>query len=471
MKTKIFTKARGLMMLILATMISTNVWAAAGDVITLIDFTQTGNLGHSVYTDTWTIAANTNSSGNVQCAVGYAVSNNEEKLRAGGGKSSNLNNQDCYIGTKSATSVPVSAFSVNVVTVTNDANITINSVKLYVYSNSSWSTQVDCVERTSSYATGTVTFTPTSGTVWASGAYFKLVWNISTSATGSNHFTAIDKLQITEGSTKSLSSIALKTSATKTAYVAGEDFAAAGMVITATYSDASTEDIDYDSNSGDFSFSPSTNLSAGTTSVTVTYGGQTCTQTIAVYSVSISMVGEDESTTLTGAGIPSAPTRSGASINADNTTLYGFKKWVISNASLGSAATTKGNTITNPTGAVTLKAVYNAPRTVTWLVDGNAWTPYTTKGSGEDGTAAVQHGKAWSTLTLPTDPTPSDGCGQKFIGWVASPISGSLDKDDDAAAISALDIMTSANKASKTGGGHNINSNITFYAVFADYGE
>ena len=84
---------------------------------------------------------------------------------------------------------------------------------------------------------------------------------------------------------------------------------------------------------------------------------------------------------------------------------------------------------------------------------------------------SIYHKGHGSTLTLPTDPTPSDGCGQKFIGWVAAPIAGSLDKDDDAAAISALDIMTNDNKGSKTGGGHNINSNITFYAVFADYAE
>jgi hypothetical protein len=46
-----------------------------------------------------------------------------------------------------------------------------------------------------------------------------------------------------------------------------------------------------------------------------------------------------------------------------------------------------------------------------------------------------------------------------------------LDKDDDADDITALDLMTSANKSSKTGAGRYINNNITFYAVFADYAE
>ena len=454
MKTKIFTKARGLMMLILATIITTNVWANETDELTY------SALGFSCVSQTNDVEY-----------VDFEDVSGSESDAVYAGQIARFKNTACHdyiqIRSKNSNSGIITTTSggkaVSVSVSWNSATGASGTLNVYG-SNSAYSAASDLyADATDGDLIGTIVYgTSTSLDIDDDYEFIGLRSN-----SGALYF---DDISI-EWSTKSLSSIALKTSATKTAYVAGEDFAAAGMVITATYSDASTEDIDYDTNSAKFSFSPSTNLSAGTTSVTVTYGGQTCTQTIAVYSVIISMVGEDESTTLTGEGLPSAPTRSGASINADNTTLYGFKKWVISNASLGSAATTKGNTITNPTGAVTLKAVYNAPRTVTWLVDGNAWTPYTTKGTGEDGTAVVQHGKAWSTLTLPTDPTPSDGCGQKFIGWVASPISGSLDKDDDAAAISALDIMTSANKASKTGGGHNINSNITFYAVFADYAE
>ncbi len=469
MKTK-FLKQVVLLMIPLLTLFSTNAWGTAGDVITLIDFTQTGNWGHSTYSDSWDLTANHNSSGNIACVAQYAVSNNETILRAGGGKNALITNQLSYIGTQTATTVPVSTFSVNVTTVTSSANLTINSVKLYVYSNSTFTTQIDCVDQTANYATGAVNFTPTSGSVWASGVYFKLVWDLSTTATGSNVYTAINKLQITEGSTKTLSSIALKTSATKTAYVAGEDFAAAGMVITATYSDASTEDIDYDSNSAKFSFSPSTSLTAGTTSVTVTYGGKTCTQTIAVYAVTVQA--KDENGDAIAAGGPGAPSRTGASITCAADALnYKFWKWEVTNASVASS-TNKTTTISSPTGAVTVTAKYYLPRTVTWKVNGETWTP--SEHSGTDGTSEVKRETTWSALTLPDDPTTSDGCGQKFMGWTPAEIDGSLDKTDDADAISTLEatgLLNSDNKSSKSTSTYKIMNNTTFHAVFADYAE
>lgn len=84
--------------------------------------------------------------------------------------------------------------------------------------------------------------------------------------------------------TKTLSSIAVKTAPTKTTYTAGEYFAPAGLVITATYSDNSHEDISYASNSSSFTFNPSTStaLTTSNTSVTITYGGKSCSQAITV---------------------------------------------------------------------------------------------------------------------------------------------------------------------------------------------
>ena len=331
--------------------------------------------------------------------------------------------------------------------------------KLY-YATSSGGDYTEITKTTGTNTTtfSTQTFSSISSSAQVSTLYLKVAWK------SQNVATMIDNFKLYgEEVTKTLSSISITTDPTKTVYLQGETFDATGAVVTATYSDESTSNV-----TASTTWSPTTLSSTGSQTITATYSGKTATTTITVYSVTISMVGEDESTVLTGAGIPSAPTRTGTSINADNTTLYGFKKWVISGASLGSAATTKGNTITSPTGNVTLKAVYNAPRTVTWMVDGAAYTP--SGSGGTDGTAAVQHGKSWSTLTLPTDPTPS--CGNKFMGWTTTNIgSTGLDKDDDAAAITALDLMDSSNQSGKTGGGRNINSNITFYAVFADYAE
>lgn len=73
-----------------------------------------------------------------------------------------------------------------------------------------------------------------------------------------------------------LASIAVTTPPTKTSYAVGETFAPAGMVITATYADATTAAVT------GYTFSPSGALSAGNTSVTISYQGKTTTQAITV---------------------------------------------------------------------------------------------------------------------------------------------------------------------------------------------
>ena len=267
--------------------------------------------------------------------------------------------------------------------------------------------------------------------------------------------------------TVSLTSISVNTAPTKTVYLEGETFDPTGLVITRTYSNSTSDTYTYAGHTGDFSFSPTTAtaLTTSNTSVTITYGGQSVTQSINVYSVTVQA--KDENDDAIAAGGPGSPTFTVATRGitpAADAANYKFWKWTISGAELGSAATTKTNTITNPTGNVTVTAVYYLPRTVTWLVNGEEWKPYTDAGSGTDGTAVVTKGVAWSTLTLPSDPAPP--CGDKFVGWTIVDI-GSAGQATDA----GLDLMTSANKSDKTGAGHNVNDNITFHAVFADYVE
>ena len=86
---------------------------------------------------------------------------------------------------------------------------------------------------------------------------------------------------------KSVSSIAVKTSPTKTTYDAGEYFAPAGLVITVTYSDTTTEDVAYSGNESKFTFTPTTStaLTTSNVSVTITYGGQSTSQAITVNAV------------------------------------------------------------------------------------------------------------------------------------------------------------------------------------------
>ncbi len=86
------------------------------------------------------------------------------------------------------------------------------------------------------------------------------------------------------GGSPTLSSIAVKTAPTKVSYTEGENFDPTGLVITRTYSDASTSDWSYAEHTSDFTFTPSltTALTTGNTSVTITYGGKSTTQAITV---------------------------------------------------------------------------------------------------------------------------------------------------------------------------------------------
>lgn len=83
---------------------------------------------------------------------------------------------------------------------------------------------------------------------------------------------------------KAVTSIAIKTAPTKVEYTEGDKFDPTGLVITATYSDESTEDIAYADHASDFSFSPALTAALATTNekVTITYGGKSVDQTITV---------------------------------------------------------------------------------------------------------------------------------------------------------------------------------------------
>ena len=77
---------------------------------------------------------------------------------------------------------------------------------------------------------------------------------------------------------KTLSSIAVTTNPTKTEYTVGEELDKTGMVITATYSDASEETIDNSLVTTDFDSS----VAAESKTVTVTYEGKTATFTVKI---------------------------------------------------------------------------------------------------------------------------------------------------------------------------------------------
>ena len=98
-----------------------------------------------------------------------------------GGKS--LSGVDRTVYSKTAMESPISKVEL---TVGNASSITVNSLKLIVASDANFSDQLDEVSKTFA-ANSTITFEPTSGTEWATGAYYKFVFNVSVSGT-SNKF-------------------------------------------------------------------------------------------------------------------------------------------------------------------------------------------------------------------------------------------------------------------------------------------
>ena len=129
----------------------------------------------------------------------------------------------------------------------------------------------------------------TQGTTYTIPAESSLIGKTDIYIWRSSSTTQLGTFTITRsgGGEPTLSSIAVKTAPTKTTYTEGEYFAPTGLVITKTMSDASTSDVAYSDNEGDFTFTPSTAtaLTTGNTTVTITYGGKSTTQAITVNAV------------------------------------------------------------------------------------------------------------------------------------------------------------------------------------------
>lgn len=306
-------------------------------------------------------------------------------------------------------------------------------------------------ELTLSYAvsgSGTLNISCTSANASISGTTITIssgsTFDLKFKNTKSDKNLRLDDLSVVvktagSGSTKTLSSIAITTQPTTTTYLVGDTFSKTGAVVTATYDDSSTADV-----SSSATWTPTTGLVAGSNTMTASYteGGvnKTATTTVTAYAVTLQARDEDGNTIAVGG--PGAPSRTGASITpAADAGNYVFKEWQITNASLGSSASTKSNTITNPTGAVTVTAVYYKPITITYKANSQNFTTQTYAYGG--------------TLAFPA--SNPDGAtyscdGKTFVGWV-----GEANKDYSHASIAPT---------YATAGG-SVTAAATYYAVFA----
>ena len=83
---------------------------------------------------------------------------------------------------------------------------------------------------------------------------------------------------------RAINNITVSTAPTNLFYTEGDDFDPTGLVIRVYYSDSTNTTIAYSGHESDFTFAPSTNLQTSDTSVSITYHGKTCSQTISVAS-------------------------------------------------------------------------------------------------------------------------------------------------------------------------------------------
>lgn len=153
-------------------------------------------------------------------------------------------------------------------------------------------TYSDTTSDTYTYAnhTSEFTFSPTTSTALTTS-------NTSVTITYSGKSTS---QAITVNAAKTLSSISVSTAPTKTTYYSGQTFDPTGLVITRNYSDSTSDTYTYANHTSEFTFTPSTStaLTTSNTSVTISYGGKSTSQSITVNEV-----------TLTSIAVSTAPTK------------------------------------------------------------------------------------------------------------------------------------------------------------------
>lgn len=209
---------------------------------------------------------------------------------------------------------------------------------------------------------------------------------------------------------KSISSIAVKTAPTKTTYEAGEYFDPTGLVITATYSDSSTSDISYASNSSAFNFDPNTTtaLTTSNVSVSITCGGKTCSQAITVNAAkvlsSISISGETtsfvEGDTFSFGGTVTAHYSDSTTANVtSSSTFSGYNMTTLGNQTVTVSYGGKSTTYSITVGQGTLSSIAVSGQTTTYQ-KGNAFS--------FDGTCTATFTNGYQKVVTPTSVTSPD---------------------------------------------------------------
>ena len=212
-------------------------------------------------------------------------------------KTQNTNNRGQFAVTKSSDEVTwtnsqadgVQELTLETGTVSN--TFAFNTGSGYLYAASSTNNYLRTQANKDAEASFTISISSGAATITAKGDNSRNILKYNSSSSVFSCYSSTSSMQSVciykayQGTPEpTLSSITVKTAPTKVTYNSGEDFEPIGLVITATYSDSSTIDIPYNDNEDLFEFDPADNLQTSDTSVTITYGGKTCNQSITVNS-------------------------------------------------------------------------------------------------------------------------------------------------------------------------------------------
>jgi hypothetical protein len=165
------------------------VTAAAADVVMELDMT-TKLAGANVY--------NTSTTYGDWTIVNGANNNKGWAFFKMGGKSATLADANpCYIKSDKASGDAAKSVVVHLPAGSlSKSGMSVNSWGLYVYSDADMTNQVDYVEGgTITGGEGTFTFTPSSGSSWAKGSYFKVSWDLANTTT-TNGVVCVDKITV-----------------------------------------------------------------------------------------------------------------------------------------------------------------------------------------------------------------------------------------------------------------------------------
>ena len=322
--------------------------------------------------------------------------------RIGGKKISNV---DRPIYTTFTFTDDISKVTVETGTSTLDA---VNSITLIVSSSQNGGgTVTSSLAKTSSLTSTTLTFERPEGKDW-SGKYFAIVFNVSKSA-NSNAYIQFKNAKFYKETGGSVAVTGVSITPTSKSIVPGETFDITPTVLPAGATNKAVSWTSSATSKATVSNGTVTGVAAGSSTITCTTTDGGFTATCAVTVCGVTMQARDEDGNEIPSGGPGAPSCTGKSITpAADANNYVFKEWQIENADLGSSASAKSNTITNPTGAVTVTAVYHKPITITYKANGETFT-----------TQTYGHG---GTLAFPAsnpDGATYSCTGKTFTGWVA----------------------------------------------------